>query len=76
MQQKKLELTKLCGTTGSDPRWDLVRRAYAVLTRLDDAGVDIGEHGAKLLDDIEFHVPQSKLSETLEEIPPIVPVTP
>ena len=59
----KVELTKLSGTTGSDPRWQLLREAWHVLSAIEESGVDIGERGHALLDDIEFHVPHSKLHE-------------
>lgn len=57
----KADLVKLSGTTGGDPRWELCQRAWRVLNRLDEAGIDIGDDGHQLLDDIEFHVPASKL---------------
>jgi hypothetical protein len=57
----KVELTKLCGTTGGDPKWDLIREAWHVLVGLDEAGVDIGDRGHALIDEIEFHVPANKL---------------
>lgn len=60
----KVELTTLSGVTGSDPRWRLLCEAWYVLSTLDEAGVDIGERGHALIDDIEFHVPHSKLHET------------
>lgn len=64
--EAKAELRELSGTTGGDPKWDLIRVAYRVLTRLDEAGIDIGTEGAQLLADIEFHVPTSKLAAALE----------
>ena len=62
----KQELRKLSGTTGTDPKWDLVKRAYVVLSDLDEKSVDIGEKGRLLLDEIEFHVPMAKLQEAME----------
>ena len=58
--QLKLELIALSGT-GSDPKWGLIAEAWRILDALEESGVDIGERGRKLLDDIEFHVPMSKL---------------
>jgi len=61
LQAAKNDLIRVCGTTGSDPRWDLIRDAWRLLQRLEDSGVDLGDDGRKLLDDIEFHVPTSRL---------------
>lgn len=65
LREAKAELTRLAGTTGSDPRWTLLREAWHVLSALDEAGVDIGERGHALIDDIEFHVPHAKLHEDI-----------
>ena len=62
LQQAKTDLVRVSGTTGSDPRWVLISGAWRLLQRLEDSGVDLGEDGRKLLDDIEFHIPQSKLT--------------
>ncbi len=59
----KLELTRLSGTTGTDPRWKLVYEAYHLLSTLDEGGVDIGKRGEDLLEAIEFHCPTAKLNE-------------
>lgn len=61
LQRAKTDLHRVSGTTGSDPRWGLIRDAWRFLQRLEDAGVDLGADGRKLLDDIEFHIPTSKL---------------
>jgi hypothetical protein len=61
LQEAKTDLVRVTGTTGSDPRWELIRDAWRLLQRLEDSGVDLGEDGRKLLDEIEFHVPSSKL---------------
>lgn len=63
----KNELRALSGTGGGDPKWELIREAYRVLIRLEEAGIDIGERGSALLDSITFHVPASKLEEALGE---------
>ncbi len=63
LAQAKLELTELSGTDGGDPKWKLLVRAWRVLNELEEAGIEIGEKGRALLDDIEFHVPHSKLHE-------------
>lgn len=67
LKDAKIKLVKLSGTTGHDQRWILVTRSYAVLCKLDEAGVDIGEIGRKLIEDIEFHVPLSKLEAAIQE---------
>jgi hypothetical protein len=59
----KADLAKVAGTTGSDPRWALISGAWRLLQRLEDGGVDLGEDGRKLLDDIEFHIPMAKLTQ-------------
>jgi hypothetical protein len=64
LREAKDELVKLSGTQGGDPKWDLIREAWHVLSALDEAGIDIGERGHALIDDIEFHVPHSRLHET------------
>jgi hypothetical protein len=64
--EAQLALVRVTGTTGSDPRWTLIRDAWRILNRLQDAGVDIGEDGEKLMNDIEFQVPASKLVELKE----------
>jgi hypothetical protein len=61
LQEAKTDLVRVTGTTGSDPRWSLISDAWRLLQRLEDSGVDIGEDGRKLLDEIEFHIPASKL---------------
>jgi len=61
LQAAKTDLVRVTGTTGSDPRWTLIRDAWRLLQRLEDQGIDLGEDGRKLLDDIEFHVPTAKL---------------
>lgn len=61
LRAAKLELTKLSGTTGTDPRWALLAKAYHVLQRLEEGGVDLGDDGRALCDDIEFHVPAHRL---------------
>jgi hypothetical protein len=58
----KADLVKVTGTTGSDPRWGLISSAWRLLQRLEDSGVDLGDDGRKLLDDIEFHIPMAKLT--------------
>lgn len=65
LREAKAELVRLSGTTGSDPRWTLLREAWHVLSALDEAGVDIGDRGHALIDDIEFHVPHAKLHEDI-----------
>ena len=59
----KLELTKLSGTSGGDPRWALLRKAWRVLNELEERGVVLGDRGEALMEDIEFHVPLAKLHE-------------
>lgn len=59
----KLELSKLSGTSGGDPRWALLREAWRVLNELEERGVELGERAEALMNDIEFHVPLSKLHE-------------
>ncbi len=61
--EAKRELSELSGTDGGDPKWKLAVRAWRVLNELEEAGVEIGEKGRALLDDIEFHVPLAKLHE-------------
>lgn len=65
LREANSELVRLAGTTGSDPRWTLLREAWHVLSRLDEDGVDIGERGHALIDEIEFHVPHAKLHEDI-----------
>ena len=65
LQAAKATLVRLSGTTGSDPKWVLLREAWHVLTALDEAGIDIGERGHALIDEIEFHVPLAKLHEDI-----------
>jgi hypothetical protein len=62
LQEAKTDLVRATGTTGSDPRWHLIAEAWRLLQRLEDHGVDLGEDGRKLLDEIEFHIPTSKLT--------------
>lgn len=62
----KLELTRLSGTTGHDPRWRLLREAWHVLNDLEEQGVKLSERAEALIDDIEFHVPHSKLHDEAE----------
>lgn len=57
----KAELRKLSEATGGDPRWKLIRDAYRAITRLDEAGVEIGEDGRAFLDSAEFHCPMAQL---------------
>lgn len=64
LREAKSELRKLSGTTGSNPLWEVVRKAYRVLLRLEEAGVEIGEDGREAMETIEFHVPFSKLEES------------
>lgn len=61
LRAAKAVLVRLSGTDGSDPKWALAREAWHVLNELDERGVDIGERGQALLDEIEFHVPLSML---------------
>lgn len=61
LSDAKLELVRLSGTSGGDPRWILIREAWHVLNELDERGVVLGERGEALMDEIEFHVPHSKL---------------
>ncbi len=61
LRTAKTDLRRLSGTTGSDPKWGLIAEAYFVLEDLEEAGVDIGEKGHKLMDEIEFHVSPSRL---------------
>lgn len=61
LQEAKTDLVRVTGTTGSDPRWELIRDAWRLLQGLEDSGVNLGEDGRKLLDEIEFHIPTSKL---------------
>jgi hypothetical protein len=63
LQKAKADLIKLSGVTGGDPRWDLIRDAWRYLQKLEDRGIDLGQDGAQLLNDIEFHIPASKLLE-------------
>jgi hypothetical protein len=63
LSEAKVALIRVTGTTGSDPRWLLIRDAWRVLNRLQESGIAIGGDGEKLLDEIEFHVPASKLIE-------------
>ena len=63
----KADLTKLSGTGGGDPRWNLLRKAWLLLNRMQESGVDIGDEGQELIDDIEFHVPAAKLQAAIEE---------
>jgi len=65
LRAEKHELRKLSGT-GEDPKWELIKKAYVILSQLDEQGVDIGERGHALIDDIEFHVPFAKLQEAME----------
>ena len=67
LRKAKAELASLSGTNGSDPKWKLICEAWHVLSALDEAGVDIGERGHALIDDIEFHVPHSKLFDVVKE---------
>lgn len=57
----KLELTKLSGTTGHDPKWRLLREAWHILNEFEERGIEIGERAEALLDEIEFHVPHAAL---------------
>ena len=57
----KLELTKLSGTTGGDPRWKLLRETWHVLNELEERGVELGDRAEALLEEIEFHVPAAAL---------------
>lgn len=66
LRERKQELRKLSGTGGTDPKWELVKRAYALISALDEKNIDIGDKGRELLDEIEFHVPMSKLEEAME----------
>ena len=63
LSEDKIRLSTLCGTTGNSPKWLLTARAYRLLSRLEDQGVDIGEEGEQLLSDIEFHMPLAQLQE-------------
>lgn len=63
LRTAKIDLAKLSGTTGTDPKWQLIARGWSVLIGLENAGVDIGERGRALVEDIEFHVPNAKLEE-------------
>ena len=62
----KTELVALSGNP-SDPKWSLIVEAWRVLEAVAASGVDIGERGQKLLEDIEFHVPPEKLLADEEE---------
>ena len=62
LRAARADIVRVSGTTGSDPRWTLIRDAWRLLQRLEDDGVDLGEDGQKLLDEIEFHVPASRLA--------------
>lgn len=66
----KQKLARLCGTTGTDPKWLLLREAWHVLNEIEERGVDIGERAHALLDEIEFHVPAAKLQEDMERATP------
>lgn len=66
LRTRKQELRKLSGTSGTDPKWELIKRAYVLISNLDESNVDIGDKGRALLDEIEFHVPMSKLEEAME----------
>ncbi len=48
-------------SVGRDPTRALLARAYQILDGLDEQGVDIGERGIELLEDIEAHVPPEML---------------
>lgn len=63
----KADLIRLCGTTGADPKWELLSKTWVVLSRLEESGVDIGEMGRDIVTDIEFHVPASKLKMAIEK---------
>lgn len=68
LSEAKVELVQLSGTGhGGDQKWRLIHRAWALLTRMQEAGTDIGEEGQALIDDIEFHVPVAKLQGALDE---------
>lgn len=56
LDERKVEVRALSGGSGTDPKWVLLAKCHRVLTRLDEADVDIGEDGQDVLDQIEFHV--------------------
>jgi hypothetical protein len=47
--------------TRKPSEWDMLGRAYRILTTLEDRGVPLGEDGAGLLADLEMHVPHVHL---------------
>lgn len=71
LKAAKLKLARLEGSTGGDPKWALLREAWHVLNEIDERGVDIGERGHALLEEIEFHVPAAKLQEDIERAAPL-----
>lgn len=68
LAEAKTELVRLCGTTGTDPKWELLAKAWVVLTRLDEGDADIGQLGRDVVADIEFHVSASKLQKAIEDL--------
>lgn len=68
IRSAKQRLRALSGTSGHDTKWLLVARSHALLTSLTERGFDIGEHGRKLVADIEFHVPLARLDAAMQAL--------